>query len=192
MLHSLLLSTDQLTSLRTHLLGSDEEQAAFVFARVERSDRGVAFTGAEVYLCKAEDYDDRSVGHVELTDEAESRIIKVAWDARCALVEAHSHPLPGSRASTGALHEGTRFSPYDIRGLTEFVPHIQWRLKGLPYAALVFGPTDFDALVWPSRAIGPEPLHELRAGSRVERPTGCTLASPYLLELLGLVNKRAG
>jgi hypothetical protein len=67
------------------------------------------------------------------------------------------------------------FSPSDLFGLDEFVPHVRWRLKGIPYLAVVLGASDFDALVWRSRS--PEPLGSVRVGSRRLEPTGLTFQS---------------
>jgi hypothetical protein len=182
--HTLLMSLEQFTAVSAHLLESQREQVGFVFARVTANGEGVQFTAADSYLCEPADYDHAAVDHVQLTDEAQQRIIKTAWDSGCALVELHSHPFVIPRAKELAFQPTACFSPYDARGLAEFAPHVQWRLKGKPYAAIVFGPRDFDALVWPTRGVRPERLDRLQAGERVMRPTGLTLAAPRLLELL--------
>jgi hypothetical protein len=44
------------------------------------------------------------------------------------------------------IGNGTWF--YDFEGFTEFVPHVRWRLRGRPYAAIVVADTTFDALAW--------------------------------------------
>jgi len=180
------MSSEQLTAVQAHLLESQEEQVGFVFARVNVNEEGVEFTAADLYLCEPADYDRQAIDHVQLTDEAEGRIIKTAWDKGCALVELHSHPFVALRTEESALQPIACFSPYDARGLAEFVPHVQWRLKGQPYAAVVFSPRDFDALVWPTRGGRPEPLDRLQAAERVMRPTGRTLTCPKLQHLLGM------
>jgi hypothetical protein len=182
--HALIMTVEQLTAIHARLLESQGEQVGFVFARVTANEEGVEFTAADLYLCEPADYDHVAIDHVQLTDEAQGRIIKTAWDSGYALVELHSHPFVIPRPKELAAPPTACFSPYDASGLAEFVPHIQWRLKGQPYAAVVFGPRDFDALVWPRRGVRPEPLDRLQAGERVMRPTGLTLAAPRLLQLL--------
>lgn len=41
-----------------------------------------------------------------------------------------------------------KFSWSDWYGFQDFVPHIQWRLPGRPYGALVFTQKTFDGLYW--------------------------------------------
>jgi hypothetical protein len=142
------------------------EQVAFVFARASRSADDVTFTAGDIYLVPPADLDHQSGFHISLTDDALGRVIKMAWDRRAALVELHSHPSPDHPAA---------FSPSDLSGLEELVPHAWWRLKGQPYLALVVAPSGFDALVWRTDAQSPEALAVLRAGSSIYQPTGLTL-----------------
>ena len=76
--------------------------------------------------------------HVSLSDETRASVIRWASAEEGCLIEAHSH----GRGSPAA------FSPFDLRGLAEWVPHLWWRLRGRPYAALVTSTADFDALAW--------------------------------------------
>lgn len=157
-----------------HLLDGIGEQVAFLFAQVSGSEL-LTLEVRDSYLCKPDDYDRSGSLHVELTDEAQARVIKMAWDRRAALLEAHSHPDPRWAAC---------FSPTDAAGLSQFVPHVQWRLKGAPYVALVFSPGSFDAVVWP-RGGGPaEALKELTDGLHTLTPTHLTLRDPQLCSLL--------
>src|SRR5207253_2261676 len=78
-------------------------------------------------------------------------LIKWAWDRDACLVEAHSHPRG----------DPARLSPSDFHGLAEWVPHLWWRLRGRPYAALVFGDATVDGLAWVDGAGRPEPIREL-------------------------------
>ena len=76
--------------------------------------------------------------HIELTDAVRARVIKRAHDLGATLVEMHSHlgKWPA------------QFSLSDIAGFHEWVPHVRWRLKGKPYAALVVTRKGFDGLAW--------------------------------------------
>jgi hypothetical protein len=76
--------------------------------------------------------------HLSLTDETCARVIKWSWDAGLSLVEAHSHRTLGP----------ARFSLSDLWGFEDWVPHLWWRLRGRPYAALVTAADTFDAIAW--------------------------------------------
>jgi hypothetical protein len=80
----------------------------------------------------------QSAYRVTLRDEVRPGIIKWAWDAGACLVEVHSHSDLGD----------AWFSPSDIWGLREWVPHVRWRLRGRPYVAIVSDGSTLDALAW--------------------------------------------
>lgn len=162
----LVIGAPEYGAVRRHLLQNRLEQVAFVFAQAEATGDGVHFRADDYYLVPPEDFDVQSEFHVSLTDEAQARIIKMAWDRRAALVDIHSHPRGGPRV---------KFSPSDLAGFGDFVPHVRWRLKGQPYLALVVAPSSFDALVW-STGADVEPLAALEAGRRTHLPTNLTLA----------------
>lgn len=177
----LIVRAERYAELSRHLHRGPEEQVAFVFASASEASGGVVFRSVEHYLCAPSDYDGQARYHVELTDEAQAQLIKMAWDRRVALVEFHSHP---------ALDAPAEFSSYDLRGLAEFVPHVRWRLKGQPYAALVFGSHNFDALVWRSGGSYPEPLLHLEIGEERLFPTNRTITAPDLFARLKQTNGR--
>lgn len=149
-----------------HLLQGKDEQVAFVFADVTLDDDGVAFRGREIYLVPPSELLVQRAFHVSLTDDAQASIIKLAWDKQLAMVELHSHTDSSWPA---------QFSPSDLSGLEDFVPHVRWRLRGQPYLAIVVGPSGFDALVW--RDDVTEALDELAVGDQMLSPTGLTLAA---------------
>jgi len=154
-------------ALLTHLLPADSEveEAAFVFAHGAKDEGKTVFRYAESLAITPEGFMHRSEGYLELTDETRARVIKRAHDLGASIAEFHSHPFPGRAA----------FSLSDRAGLTEFVPHALWRLKGRPYIAVVVAPASFDGLVWMHDAKTPRPLDGIVVGGRVLRPTGLTL-----------------
>lgn len=125
--------------LWSHLLQDRVEQVAFVFAEVVVDGEATVFAARDHYLAGPGDFDIHSQFHVELTDEARSRVIKRAWDTRTTPVELHSHP--GDR-------QGAGFSPSDMHGFAEYVPHCRWRLRGRPYLAIVVSPPP-GPMPWP-------------------------------------------
>jgi hypothetical protein len=153
--------------LVAHLLPGDtqNEQAAFLFARARGTDRGVALDVIDSAKLAASDFAVQAPDYLELADPTRARLIKRAHDLDASLVEMHSHPGPWDAA----------FSPSDLRGLSETVPHMWWRLKGRPYAAIVIAPSGFDALVWLNGPSFPQELHSLTAGSQILVPTNITI-----------------
>jgi hypothetical protein len=169
------LSSELLDRTRAHLLRGtrhEDEQVAFFFSEPYAGDRLLRLS--DVYFVQPEQFVIQSGFHVRLSDEVRQDLIRRAWDSGAGLVEAHSHPCPGS----------VDFSPTDLHGLDEWVPHLWWRLKRRPYAALVFGYESFDALAWIEGADQPEPVERLSvAGGRDEVPTQLTIAELRAREL---------
>jgi len=141
------------------------ENVSFIFASASRADLSLDFNFIEWYPVMPDEYEFRSVWYVELKDEMRPKIVKKAFDLDAAIIEVHSHPY----------NAHARFSGSDLAGLQEFVPHVWWRLKGKPYAALVFSSSDFDGLAWVNTPRDPQPLTELVVDGRRLRPTGLTL-----------------
>ena len=149
-----------------HLLETTAERAVFLYARVDRTD-AVTFNVEGYRIVPPEGYAYQGPYYVELTDDEWAYLIKSAWDQRAALVEMHSHPLAPDEVS---------FSPSDLAGFAEIVPHVRWRLQGEPYLAVVIGPRNFDALAWVENLHRPEPVEGMLIGDRLYRPTGVTFA----------------
>jgi len=149
-----------------HLLETTVERAVFLYARVDRTD-AVTFDVEGYRIVPPDGYAYQDAYYVELTDDEWAYLIKSAWDRRAALVEMHSHPLARGSVS---------FSPSDLAGFADVVPHVRWRLRGEPYLAVVVGPRTFDALAWIANSHRPEPVEGMLIGDRLHRPTGVTLA----------------
>jgi hypothetical protein len=120
---------------REHLRGHIE-QVGFFLADFDAEGR--AFGLREWRPMPPEAFEHQSAYHVTLRDEIRPEIIKWASDADACLVEVHSHGDDGI----------AWFSPSDLYGFDEWVPHVRWRLRGRPYAAIVTAGDSFDALAW--------------------------------------------
>jgi hypothetical protein len=146
-------------------LDNASERALFLF--VGRASKGSE--DWEVvdswFLTEETDYQSVSGEHLALADEIPGQAIKRAHDAGAAIVEVHGHYWPGG---------DTRFSSYDIDGLTSLVPLVLWRLPGRPYFALVVGPESFDGLVWMS-AEEVETVARVKIGDQNHLATGQSL-----------------
>lgn len=151
--------------LRRHLFKADVEQLAFLLARQLDSNSQV-FKLTELWLVPSHGFEIQSRFHISLLPEIHAKVIKWAWDQGASLVEAHSH-----RGDMPAA-----FSPSDIAGFEETVPHVWWRLEGRPYAALVFTHQGFDGLVWMTSPSSPLGIEGLRVeGEMEQQSTGLTL-----------------
>ena len=117
-------------------LNKTPESIAFMLCSMPVQDG--RFRVVDLRLIKAGS-DLRSDDHCELPDDVRAEIIRWAWQADGCLVEAHSH---------GLLYGPAEFSRYDLRQLSQWVPHVQWRLRGRPYGALVSASREFDGIAW--------------------------------------------
>lgn len=161
------ISPPDYQAIMSHLLPGNtwNEQAAFAYANAEVND-GILFLRVfEWEPILSTDFTHHSDFYLELGDEKRAQVIKRAHDLKASMVEWHSHPFlwPAS------------FSFSDLSGFSEFVPHVLWRLKGRPYAAIVVTPFDFDALIWSKSPEPPCQISALKVGLRNLFPTALTL-----------------
>jgi len=154
-----LTETDR-EALWAHLLESTRgtEEVAFLFARYEGAT-GRAFRVFDWYAVPPEGFAFCSAWHFELSDQTRGFVIKRAHDLGACMIEVHSHDDPDPPA----------FSPSDLYGFREFVPHVWWRLKGRPYGALVVSPGGLDGLVWRQGPDAPERVAGVEVEGTVRR-----------------------
>jgi len=156
-----------------HLLGhllcanGESEQAAFLYARAMVSECSATFQFLGCLLVQPRQFAIQSEFHLELDDRTRAKVIKTAHDLQCSLVELHSHP-----ASDIAM-----FSWSDFCGLKEFVPHVWWRLKNRPYAALVVARQSVDGLAWLESPEKVEPVGAIVVDGQILGTTGLSYNS---------------
>lgn len=145
-------------------LRGDVEQVGFFGASFDPSMR--RFTIVDWTLVPPEGFERQSEYHVVLTDEAKNEVIRRAWTTGLCLIEAHSHGdwVPA------------KFSPSDMAGFGEWVPHLFWRLRQRPYGALVTAAETVDALAWIDGADEPAPVTAIEVDGATIHITGCTWA----------------
>lgn len=161
-------TSDLYEPAREHLRGRIE-QVGFFLADFDAERQ--AFVLREWRPMLPEAFEFQSAYHVTLRDEVRPEVIKWAWDSDACLVEVHSH---GDRGRAG-------FSPSDIWGFDEWVPHVRWRLRARPYAAIVTAGESFDALAWLDGSGEPSQIGRLEVDDAVCVATARTL--PQLGEL---------
>lgn len=152
------------TVVRQHLLPEKAhvEEAAFIYATYTDTTGSRRLEYCEWWAVPADGFASRSANHLELSDTTRGAVIKRAHDLGVCLIEFHSHVGPWP----------ARFSPSDLSGFEDFVPHVFWRLKGRPYAAVVVARTGFDAFVWMTDPRMPERLTGIDAGGGLLFPSG--------------------
>jgi hypothetical protein len=139
-------------------LDNAPEQMTFVKGRRSRLRRH-SYVVTHILDLDQGDVDHRP--HHGLTDADRQRFFAWAAESGDILIEAHSH---------GRGNPAT-FSHIDVEGLTEWVPHVRWRLSHRPYAALVFASKSYDGLAWLDSS-GPIPVTSIYFGARLVKATG--------------------
>lgn len=157
------LTQEQHHDILEHLFSGEDEQVVFAFASWNAAEGDGTFRVTEIDLIPPSDFEFQSTYHIELLHETHARLIKAAFDRHASLVEFHSH-----RSSRPA-----QFSPSDIDGFAEFVPHVRWRLQSRPYAAVVWGEGSFDGLFWGSSHAAQ--LDGIRVAGTILKPTRRTV-----------------
>lgn len=150
----------------THLLPKrfTFEEAAFLFARREFEEKAELLSYFEWAPVPPNGFLSRSAYHFELTDKTRAIMIKRAYELGMCMVEFHSHKEC----------QPAQFSISDLLGFREFVPHVWWRLKRRPYAAVVLSRSGFDGLVWIACPYAPQRLDGIVIGKSVLIPTRLT------------------
>ncbi|MEX2381222.1 MAG: hypothetical protein WD490_02470 [Opitutales bacterium] len=152
--------------LVAHLFEGDDEQVAFLFAEYNENGPDHGFHFRQAYLVPPSAFDFQSSYHIALADEAWAQIIKTAWDTGTCPIEVHSH-------------RGTEFPPAfsgsDFFGFKKTVPHVRWRLRGRPYAALVFTPDGYDGLVWKGADNEATAVGSIVLDDQILRPSGLSI-----------------
>lgn len=157
--YALHMAGDACGALLAHLIADGQrlEEAAFAFA--VSSGEGL-FRCVDWRVVSSDGYRSRSRYRIELRDEVRADVIRRAHDLGAAVAEFHSHLIPPAR-----------FSATDWDGFREWVPHVQWRLPGRPYFAVVVTARDLDGLVWPAGSSEPRRLGGVVVDGRTIEPT---------------------
>lgn len=141
------------------------ERMAFLIASPDEASQ-VWTVVDELLLVDGVDYAYQGIHGMELADDVRPRVLTWANRPHVALVEVHSH---------GQFSFPTSFSATDLDGLNEVVPQMLWRLRGRPYAALVLGRDDLDALSWCQPGQAASVPVSVTLGDRTLTPTGIAL-----------------
>lgn len=162
--------------LLAHFFQNHLEQGAFLFSRAQGGPNAVVVETTGVYFVPPEGWDVQQELYLEMRDAERAKIMKMARDLNCGVIDCHSHP--GSE-------DQVCFSPTDRAGIVEFSAYAKWKLPGQPYAAMVWGETSLDAVLWQGDFRGPQLVDEVvvldSSTSRVIRPQFSWFSKPSFL-----------
>lgn len=157
-------SASQWEEIQEHLVPEllSTEQAAFAFMESVESGDELVLNCIEVRLLVGKELSHQSAYNIEVAESVQAEVIKRAHDLSSSLMELHSH----------VFDPGPSFSYSDWLGFEEFVPHVWFRLKQKPYAALVMSPAGIDALGWESDPRRPVEVSAVLMDDQVLAPSG--------------------
>ena len=121
------IAASEMKSLRSHLLGSPNEQCAVLFAAEGRGNERQLLVAREVMLASQEDYDRCGVNHAVLKPTFVAAVTKRARLASLSLVFVHTHPGDQS----------PQFSQVDDIGEAELAAFLTRRGQTSLHAAMV-------------------------------------------------------
>ena len=164
--HEIIIPEAVMRRARAHLFQNELEQGAFFFASTQEGPAGVQLQVSDCYLVPPTGWDVQLDIYLQMNDAERGRILKLARDRGCVLIDSHSHPGAGS---------DVWFSPSDLAGISDFAPYVRWKLGPKPFAALVWGEDSVDGVVWPGNTSFPQALTRIvinGANNQELRPTG--------------------
>lgn len=167
------------SEVRSHLFQDDFEQGAFLFAEVRESPGQLHLEVSDRYLVPAEGWEIQRKDLLVMKDTERAKIMKVARDMGCAVVDCHSHPHSQERVF---------FSPSDRKGSVESAQYVSWKLSGRPYVATVWGEASVDAVVWQGDFSTVGRIDEILvvgSGARVLVPRGTWFVRPRTVSWRG-------
>jgi hypothetical protein len=148
----IIIPADIEENLLAHFFQNTVEQGAFLFSRTEVSGDAVCLNVKSAYLVPPEGWEVQHELYLEMRDDERAKIMKLARDQASGVVDCHSHP--GSK-------DKVQFSASDRTGITEFAAYAKWKLPGQPFAAMVWGETSLDAVLWQGEFLNAEIVNEV-------------------------------
>jgi hypothetical protein len=163
----IIFSKLQYEVVRRHLFQGPGEGTAFAFSSISEANGIMSLKVCEFDLIPQSECIGETEYGIELSDAAWNRVMARAFATKTSLIEMHSHPFS---------HNKVAFSSMDVNGLKDLVPQLWWRLENRPYAALVFGRSSIDALVWLESPQLPQMPQNINIQGRKIKPTGVSLS----------------
>lgn len=125
--------------VRRHFFQNEVEQGAFLFAEAKREGESLSLVVADFYLVPPRGWEVQAEIYLQMKDSERAKIMMLARQKNLCAIDCHSHPH--------AQHD-VWFSPSDVAGITEFSQYAKWKLQDKPFAAMVWGESSVDAVLW--------------------------------------------
>jgi len=159
-MNRLVFPAPQLAALRSRLLNTSNERAAFVFAQpVSVNEMGWHLVATEFEVVDDSTYSVQEPDSLQIPPEKIAQLLKRAREDRLSVVLAHTHPWQGPVFP----------SPADRLGEKELLPTIFRRVPGVPHGRLIFGHKDTHAALFSSPG-SEEAMSVREVGSYVTEP----------------------
>lgn len=168
----IVLSEKMARQLDAHLLGDrSREQMAVTLCGISRVRGRLRLLGRHLILLPPDAYRHQSCAGLELRQDVQSYILRLAASERLSQVDWHSHP--GSGPNVG-------FSGVDDHHERELAQYLMKKLPGTYYASVVVNATAIDARLWitkNSKAFA-QPVSAIYRGS-LKRVIPCSAKNWY-------------
>jgi len=139
MTNNIIIPSGIALTLRQHFFQGEVEQGAFLFAEEKREGGDLNFIAADFYLVPPRGWEVQMEVYLQMKDSERAKIMKLAREKNLCAIDCHSHP----RAD-----DDVWFSASDVAGITDFAQYVKWKLDGKPFAAMVWGESSVDAVLW--------------------------------------------
>lgn len=139
MKNSIIIPSGISEALHQHFFQNNVEQGAFLFAEAKHQRDELSLFVDDFYLVPRQGWEIQAEIYLQMKDSERAKIMKLARGKNLCAIDCHSHPNAG---------DDVWFSPSDVAGITEFAQYAKWKLDGKPFAAMVWGESSVDAVLW--------------------------------------------
>lgn len=144
--------------LKEHILGDrSKEQMAITLCGVNRLKDEIRLLCRHLMLLPSNAFVKQSSAYLELSKEAQSYVLRMAYDEGLSQVDWHTHPGDGQFIG---------FSGVDDHHEARMAKYLNEKIPGTFYASVVMNQNAFDARIWETsgRKVEPRPVDSVRWG----------------------------
>jgi hypothetical protein len=170
MRHRIILTSNMASQLKEHILEDrSKEQMAITLCGVNQLKDETRLLCRHLILLPADAFEKQSSAYLELSKEAQSYVLRMAYNEGLSQIDWHSHPGDGHIIG---------FSGIDDHHEARMAKYLHEKIPGTFYASVVMNKNVFDARIWETngRKIEPRPVDSVRWGEiNDERPCSANL-----------------
>ena len=156
--YQVVLTEPMARSLKDHLLSDQScEQLAITLCGLHCQGERVRLLGRHLILLPKDAFDHQSAGGLELRQEVQQYVLKLAWQEGLSQVDWHTHPSDSPWVS---------FSGIDDRHEKELARYLARRIPGTLYGSVVMTAKAVRARIWTGDTHQPQavPMETIRFG----------------------------